>query len=68
LLKFIFQRDAFIIDIKYLEKLLNFRKLTDNIRFNIDYFTKLTDTSTKLHLTFGIFDEYVDSFDTNVSI
>ena len=72
ILKFLAQRDAFIIEIEYLKKLQNpkFLELTKVIRFNTDYFMKSDSSFSSnglLSLNFGVFNENLDNFDNNVS-
>lgn len=68
-MKYLFQREAFIIELDYLENLLNqkFSEFTQTVRFNIDYFIKFTSSDGILSLNFGIFDQYVDQFESGVS-
>ena len=70
ILKYLFQREAFIIELDYLEKLTdyNFKEFTKTIRFNIDYFIKYSASDGLLNLNFGIFDKYLDNFNSDVSI
>ena len=76
IIKFLFQINAFIVEIDFLKQLENNQLAADiqNIRFNFEFFKHFIEHDSRMQMTFGILNEtlhhedIINIFDENVRV